>query len=74
MREARIGQQYRKTDAVNLVWEVIAVAADLNGVRHCYIVDVNDHTNIKLIAEAILMKRRFYQLLAEPVANLETVE
>ena len=74
MRDVRIGQQYRKTDGLSRVWEVIAFAPDLNGIPHCYIMDVSDRTNIRLIAQATLTKRSFYRLLAEPVANAETVE
>jgi hypothetical protein len=74
MREVRVGQQYRKADGVSRIWEVIAFAPDLNGIRHCYIMDVGDRTNIRLIAEATLMKRRFYRLHAEPVASLEPAE
>jgi hypothetical protein len=74
MTDVRVGQQFRKTESISVVWEVIAFAPDLNGIRHCYIMDVGDRTNIKLIAEATLTKRRFYRLLAEPVASLEPAE
>jgi hypothetical protein len=33
---------------------------DRHGIRHCYIVDVNDPTNIKLISEMTLANPRFY--------------
>ena len=74
MREVRIGQQYRKTDGISRVWEVISFAPDLNGIPHCYIMDVSDQTNIRLIAQATLTKRTFYRLLSEPVADVDTVE
>ena len=74
MAEARVGQRYQKIDGVRSVWEVIRVGADLNGIRHCHIMDVTDQTNIKLIAEATLTKRRFYRLIAAPVEVHETVE
>jgi hypothetical protein len=64
--EARVGQQYEKINGAGLVWEVVAVKADLNGLRHCYIVDVKDRTNVKLISESTLTNRKFYRLLAEP--------
>lgn len=64
MAQAQVGQQYRKIEGPTLVWEVINIASDLNGIRHCHIVNVNDPTNIKLISENILTKRRFYRLLA----------
>lgn len=73
MREVRIGQQYRKTDGMSRAWEVIAFAPDLNQIPHCYIMDLSDRTNIRLIARATLAKRSFYRLLVEPVA-VETVE
>jgi hypothetical protein len=56
------------------LWEVLAVEADLNGIRHCHITDVKDHTNRKLISERILTKRKYYRLLAEPVAEYAEVE
>jgi len=76
MAEARVGQRYQKIDGFGLrsIWQVVRVEADLNGIRHCNIVDVTDWTNVKLIAEATLTKRRFYRLVATPVEALETVE
>jgi len=74
MRDVRVGQQYRKAEGISRIWEVIAFAPDLNGIRHCYIMDVGDRTNIMLIAQATLTTRRFYRLLAEPVASLEPAE
>ena len=65
MAEARVGQRYRKVDAASVVWEVVAVRPDLEGVRHCRIVAVSDRTNSKLIAEKTLTHRKFYHLIAE---------
>jgi hypothetical protein len=74
MGEARVGQQYSKVDGTRLVWKVVAIETDLNGIRHCHIVDVNDRTNVKLISERTLSKRKFYRLLAEPVHSYAEVE
>ena len=74
MREARIGERYQKIEGVRSVWEVLSVETDLNGIRHCHIVDVIDRTNSKLIAEAILTKRRLYRLVAAPVVAHGEVE
>ena len=65
MAEARAGQRYRKVDAVPVVWEVVAVRPDLEGMRHCRIVDVNDRTTSKLISEKTLTNPKFYHLIAE---------
>jgi len=74
MAEVRIGQRYQKSDGLRSIWEVTRVEADLNGIRHCHVVDVTDPTNFKLIAEATLTKRRFYRLVAVPMDALEVVE
>ena len=50
---------------MRFVWEVVAIRADPEGIRHCHIVDVNDRTNTKLIAEKVLTDRKFYRLFAE---------
>ena len=63
--EARIGQRYKRLDAAWVVWEVVAVRPDLEGVPHCRIVDVNVRTNNKLISEKTLTNRQFYQLVAD---------
>ena len=65
MAEARVGQRYKRVDAAWVVWEVVAVRPDLEGVRHCRIVDVNDRTNNKLISEKTLTNRKLYQLVSE---------
>lgn len=65
MAEARIGQRYKKVDAAWVTWEVIDIGADLEGVRHCRIVDVNDRTNKKLISEKTVTNCKFYQLVSE---------
>jgi len=62
---AQIGQQYWKVGPMRFVWEVVAIRADPEGIRHCHIVDVNDRTNTKLIAEKVLTDRKFYRLFAE---------
>ena len=62
MREIQIGQRYRKVGATRPIWRVIDVG-DRIGIRHCYIVDKNDPTNIKLISEMILTNPRFYHLV-----------
>jgi hypothetical protein len=59
VREVQIGQRYRKVDAIRTIWRVIDVG-DRIGIRHCYIVDENDPTNIKLISEMTLTNPRFY--------------
>lgn len=63
--EARIGQRYKKVDAAWVIWEVVDIGADLEGIRHCRIVDVNDRTNKKLISEKTLTNRKLYQLVSE---------
>ena len=65
MAEARVGQRYKKVDAAWVTWEVVDMGANLEGVRHCRIVDVNDRTNKKLISEKTLTNRKFYQLVTE---------
>ena len=65
MAEAQVGQRYEKVGAMRLVWEVIAIGADLGGIPHCHIVDVKDRTNIKLISEMTLTSRKFYRLFVE---------
>ena len=62
MREIQIGQRYRKVGTTSTIWRVIDVG-DRSGIRHCYIVDENDPTNIKLISEMILTNPRFYHLV-----------
>ena len=62
VREIQIGQRYRKVDATRTIWRVIDVG-DRIGIRHCYIVDENDPTNIKLISEMTLTNPRFYHLV-----------
>ena len=62
MREIQIGEHYSKVDATRTIWRVIDVA-DRNGIRHCYIADENDPTNIKLISEMTLTNSRFYHLV-----------
>jgi len=62
VREIQIGQRYSKVDATRTIWRVTDVA-DRNGIRHCYIVDENDPTNIKLISEITLTNPRFYHLV-----------
>ena len=72
--EAQIGQQYRKNGAHKSVWEVVAIQADPNGIRHCQIVNVGDRTTTKVISEGTLTKRKFYRLCAEQAASYEEVE
>jgi hypothetical protein len=74
MGEARIGEQYRKIDGPGSVWQVVAIRADPNGIRHCQIVNVSDRTNTKVISEGTLTKRKFYRLYAEQPASYEEVE
>jgi hypothetical protein len=62
---AQVGQRYLKVGAPSFVWEVVSIGVDLQGIRHCQIVDVNDRTNVKLISEPTLTNRRFYRLIAE---------
>jgi len=62
---AQIGQRYRKVGATSFTWEVVSISVDLQGIRHCQIVDVNDRTNIKLISENTLTNRKFYRFIAE---------
>ena len=62
---AQVGQRYLKVGATSFVWEVVSIGVDLQGIRHCQIVDVNDRTNVKLISEPTLTNRRFYRLIAE---------
>jgi hypothetical protein len=62
---AQIGQQYSKVGATR-AWAVVSIGiVDLEGIRHCQIVDVTDRTNIKLISETTLTNRRFYRLITE---------
>ena len=68
MAVAQIGQQYRKVGATKLVWEVVSIGVDPEGIRHCHIVDVKDRTNIKLISEKTLTNRKYYRLIAEEPA------
>ena len=65
MAVAQIGQRYGKVGATSFVWEVVSIGVDLQGIRHCHIVDVNDRTNIKLISEGTLTDRKFYRLIVE---------
>jgi len=62
VREIQIGQRYSKVDATRTIWRVTDVA-DRNCIRHCYIVDENNPTNIKLISEITLTNPRFYHLV-----------
>jgi hypothetical protein len=62
---AQVGQRYWKAGATRFAWEVVSIGVDLEGIRHCHIVDVNDRTNIKLISEKTLTGRKFYRLIAE---------
>jgi hypothetical protein len=65
MAVAQIGQRYRKVGATSFTWAVVSIGVDLEGIRHCRIVDVNDRTNIKLISEKTLTNRKYYRLIAE---------
>ena len=65
MAEARVGQRYKKVGAAWVTWEIVDIRPDLEGVRHCRIVDLNDRTINKLIAEKTLTNRKFYQLVSE---------
>ena len=65
MAVAQVGQRYLKVGAPSFVWEVASIGVDLQGIRHCQIVDVNDRTNVKLISEPSLTNLRFYRLIAE---------
>jgi hypothetical protein len=62
VREIQVGQRYRKVGATRPIWRVTDVG-DRIGIRHCYIVDENDPTNIKLISEMTLTNPRFYHLV-----------
>jgi hypothetical protein len=62
--EAQIGQRYKRLDAQWMVWEVVAVRSDLEGVRHCRIAEVNNRSNEKLISERTLTNRKFYLLVS----------
>jgi len=73
MAGAQIGEQYRKIDGGS-VWLVVAIRAEPNGIRHCHIVNLSDHTNTKLISERTLTTRKFYRLYAEQAASYEEVE
>ncbi|MGE5203092.1 MAG: hypothetical protein ACM3O6_13610 [Acidobacteriota bacterium] len=64
MVEAQVGQRYKRLDAQRVVWEVIAVRLDLEGVRHCRIVEMNNRSNEKLISEKTLTNRKFYLLVS----------
>ena len=65
MAVAQIGKRHGKVGATSFVWEVVSIGVDLQGIRHCQIVDVSDRTNVKLISEPTLTNRRFYRLIAE---------
>ena len=66
MAVAQIGQQYSKVGTTRSAWTVVSIGVlDLEGMRHCQIVDVSDRTNIKLISETTLTNRRFYRLITE---------
>lgn len=74
MTDAHIGEHYRKIDGAGSVWEVVAIHVDQNGIRHCRLVNVGDHTDTKVIAESILMKRRFYRRCADAAPVYVEVE
>jgi hypothetical protein len=74
MADAHIGEHYRKIDGLGSVWEVVAINVDPNGIRHCRLVNVSDHTDIKAISEGTLTKRRFYRLYASAPPVHEQVE
>lgn len=74
MADAQIGEHYRKIDGAGSVWEVVAIHVDPNGIRHCRIANVDDHTNTKVISESTLMKRKFYRRCAEAAPIYEEVE
>ena len=61
----QVGQRYWKVGPVKLVWEVVAGGFDLEGIRHCRIVNVNDRTSVKLISELALADRKLYRLFTE---------
>ena len=67
MAIAQVGQRYSKVGATSITWEVVSIGVDLQGIRHCHIVDVNDRTNIKLISEITLTDRKFYRLTTAEV-------
>ena len=62
---AEVGQRYRKVGAPSIAWAVVSIGVDLEGIRHCHIVDVSDRTNIKFISEKTLTNRQYYRLVAE---------
>jgi hypothetical protein len=63
-----------KIDGPGSIWEVIAIQADPNGIRHCQMVNVSDRTNTKVISEKTLTSRKFYRFCREWVVNYEEVE
>ncbi len=73
MADAQIGEHYRKVDGGS-IWEAVAIHVDQNGIRHCRIVNVGDHTNTKVVSESTLMKRRFFRRYAEAQRRYEEVE
>ena len=72
MREIQIGQRYRKVGTTSTIWRVTDVGERI-GIRHCYIVDENDQTNIKLISEMTLTNHRFYHLV-EPTDAARNID
>jgi hypothetical protein len=59
--EVAVGQQYRKSDALLIVWEVTSVFVGTDGMPYAAIVRVDDHTMRKTVASAALERGTQYQ-------------
>jgi hypothetical protein len=57
------GQIYRKADAFQSRWQVVASFSDSTGVRHARLRNTADPTSIKLIAESALRNPKLYRLI-----------
>lgn len=59
--EVAVGQQYRKSDALLIVWEVTSVFVGTDGMPYAAIVRLDDHTMRKTVACAALERGTQYQ-------------
>jgi hypothetical protein len=63
--QVRKGQQYCSAGGDSIVWQVLAVTPDPNGIRHAQLCNVERPYEFKTLTCSMLDDPRFYRLLAD---------
>jgi hypothetical protein len=63
--QVRTGQQYSAAGSDSVVWQVLAVSPDPNGILHARLCNVERPYELKTLTCSVLADRLFYRLLAE---------